>query len=161
MIKWIKLLPNYTKIIIICAVMFFLAQWVQSLITVRSDAIDLKDTAATQVQESLHQELRRTQANVVELEKSLALKDIIISSLNKSNGNLNALRDRLESDLQKVRGQKGEIESVLRRYELNYSQEAIRDVEAVEDTTNVTISDLMREHEALTCGVDSGKTGNR
>lgn len=153
--------PTYIKMILILGLLAGLFLWVKSLVQLRNEAIDLKDTAASTAYTTLVSELERSQEQVTELERSVATKDVIIAGLNKSNGRLSAIRGDLETELQTIRGQKNAMEKELVRYKLNYSEEALRNVESVETATNVVISDVMREYEAITTEATGDKTGNR
>lgn len=160
MSKLLGVMPNYVKVILVGIIVFLVLMWIKSLIEIRNEAIDLKDTAADTAYTTLEAELERSQAQVNELSKTIATKDVLINGLSETNGKLSALRGKLENELQTVRGQKSKIEAVLKRYELNYTKEAIRDVESVEGVTNITISDLMREYEAITSEATGSEAGD-
>lgn len=133
-----------------------------SVVDLRDDAIDFKDEAADTKYATLVTELERSQAQVKALEKQLLTKESVIGGLNRATGRLSAARNELEQELQVLRLQRQATVDELARYKQNYSQEALKDVEAVERTTNATISDLMREYESITTeAARSTAGGNR
>lgn len=155
------MLKSKVKVVFGLAVMALLLYWLYSLVSIRNDAIDLKDTAADTAYKTLEQELKRSQSKVLELRKTLDSKDEVIEGLNRTTGKLSALRDDLENEVRTIQVQKEVVESKLERFNLNYTQEAMRDVEAVERATNDTILDLMQQYEAVTSPKSGSETGNR
>lgn len=149
MIKF-EALKRWAWLLVAISVVYLVMSTFFSVKDVRDDAIDFKDQASDQAYQTLKSELERSQAQVEELQKQLDTKDSVIGGLNRSTGRLAAMRNELELELQSIRSEKEAITDELNRYKLNYTQEAIKDVKAVERTTNDTISTLMREYDAIT-----------
>lgn len=148
--KFLTKLPNGLRYIFYLAVACIILWWVTSLIGLRNDAIELKDTASVNLLDTAKADLKRSQAQVKRLESTILEKDKTINRLTANQNELATIRSDMETKIAIISIERDTAEGELERYKLNYSQEAMKDVEAVEDFTNTTISDIMREHEAIT-----------
>ena len=150
MMNLLAKIPTLARMLIIILIAGAMLWWINSLIDLRDNAIKLKDTAANTALQTVKSDLKRSQSQVTELQATLQSKDRLITKLNTVNTSLNNLRNKLESEVSHIRSKHADAEMTLARYKLNYSEEALRDVETTEHVTNSTIADIMRKFEDIT-----------